>query len=44
MNPTGKNIASSKSWKGLKSLLIGTKNIWDLFYKLKILDKDIYMI
>lgn len=44
MNPTGKNIASSKSWKGLKSLWIGTKNIWDLFYKLKILDKDIYMI
>ena len=42
MNPTGKNIASSKAWKGLKSPWIGTKNIWDLFYKLNILDIDIY--
>ena len=42
MNPTGKNIASSKEWKGLKSPWIGTKNIWDLFYKLNILDIDIY--
>lgn len=42
MNPTGKNIASSKSWKGIKSPWIGTKNIWNLFYELKLLDKDIY--
>lgn len=42
MNPTGRNIASSKSWKGLKSPWIGTKNIWDLFYELNLLDKDIY--
>ena len=42
MNPTGRNIASSKSWKGLKSPWIGTKNIWDLFYALDLLDKDIY--
>jgi DNA polymerase len=42
MNPTGRNIASSKSWKGLKSPWIGTKNIWDLFYELGLLDKDIY--
>ena len=42
MNPTGKNIASSKSWKGLKSPWIGTKNIWDLFYKLNLLDQAIY--
>ena len=42
MNPTGRNIASSKEWKGLKSPWIGTKNIWDLFYKLNILDIDIY--
>ena len=27
MNQTGKNIASVKSWKGLKSHWIGTKNI-----------------
>lgn len=42
MNPTGKNIASSKSWKGIKSPWIGTKNIWDLFYAVNLLDKDIY--
>ena len=42
MNPTGRNIASSKSWNGLKSPWIGTKNIWDLFYELDLLDKDIY--
>lgn len=42
MNPTGKNIASNKSWKGLKSPWIGTKSIWDLFYELRLLDKNIY--
>ena len=42
MNPTARNIASSKNWKGLKSPWIGTKNIWDLFDKLNLIDKDIY--
>lgn len=42
MNPTGRNIASKKEWKGLKSPWIGTKNIWDLFYKVELLDEDIY--
>ena len=42
MNPTGRNIASSKKWKGIKSPWIGTKNIWDLFYEIELLDKDIY--
>lgn len=42
MNPTGRNIASSKEWKGIKSPWIGTKNIWDLFYSLDLMDKDIY--
>ena len=42
MNPTGKNIASNKSWKGPKSPWIGTKNIWDLFIKLDLIDEDIY--
>ena len=42
MNPTGRNIASSKEWKGLKSPWIGTKNIWDLFYNLNLLDNKIY--
>lgn len=42
MNPTKRNIASNKNWKGLKSPWIGTKNIWDLFYKTNLLDKEIY--
>lgn len=42
MNPTGRNIASSKTWKGPKSPWIGTKNIWDLFYALNLLDESIY--
>ena len=42
MNPTGKNIATSKSWNGLKAPWIGTKNIWDLFYQINLLDKEIY--
>ena len=42
MNPTGKNIASSKEWKGIKSPWIGTKNIWDLFYEVDLMDDKIY--
>ena len=42
MNPTGKNNASLESWNGIKAPWIGTKNIWDLFYELNLLDKDIY--
>lgn len=42
MNPTGRNIASLKSWKGLKSPWIGTKNVWDLFNSLNLIDKEIY--
>lgn len=42
MNPTKRVIASSKTWKGLKSPWIGTKNIWDLFYRLDLLDEMIY--
>lgn len=42
MNPTGRNIASSKNWKGIKSPWIGTKNIWNLFYKLNLMDEQVY--
>ena len=42
MNPTGRNIASSKEWKGLKSPWVGTKNIWTLFHDVDLLDDDIY--
>lgn len=43
MNPTKRNIASYKSWKGIKAPWIGTKNIWELFFKLELLDQDVYM-
>ena len=42
MNPTGRNIASKKDWHGLKSPWIGTKNIWNLFYAVDLLDESIY--
>lgn len=42
MNPTGRNIASSKDWKGPKFPWIGTKNVWEIFYRLNLLDIDIY--
>lgn len=42
MNPTAKNIASSKTRTGIKSPWIGTKNIWELFYKLNLLNTNIY--
>jgi len=42
MNPTGRNIASEKTWKSLKYPWIGTKNIWKLFLEIGMLDKDIF--
>lgn len=42
MNSTGRNIASNKSWTGPKSPWIGTKNIWDLFVAVNLMDKEIY--
>ena len=42
MNPTSRNIASQKDWKGRKSPWIGTKNIWDLFYSVGLQDERIY--
>lgn len=42
MNPTGKNIATTKEWKGRRSPWIGTKNIWKLFYKVGLLEEELY--
>lgn len=42
MNPTARNIAASKKWRGLKAPWIGTKNVWKLFYKLEMIDKDLF--
>ena len=41
MNPTGRNITSSKEWKGIKSPWIGTKNIWNMFYELNIISEEL---
>lgn len=42
MNPTGRNIASDKLWKGRKSPWLGTKNIWKLFYSVNLLSEEIF--
>ena len=43
MNPTGRNVASDPNWKGRRSPWIGTKNIWKLFFRIGLLDEEIYM-
>lgn len=42
MNPTGRNIASTKEWKGRRSPWIGTKNIWKLFYRVGVICKETF--
>ncbi|MCM1053783.1 MAG: hypothetical protein NC483_07420 [Ruminococcus sp.] len=42
MNPTGRNIAANKTWEGIRSPWIGTKNIWDLFYAVNLIKEDLY--
>lgn len=43
MNPTARNITSSKSWKGIKSPWVGTKNVWNLFNKIGVIDDETYL-
>lgn len=42
MNPTGKNIASQPGWQGPFHPWLGTKQIWDLFFAINLLNKDLY--
>lgn len=42
MNPTGRNIASNPNWKGPHHPWLGTKQIWDLFEAVNLIDKEIY--
>ena len=42
MNPTGRNIASEKTWTGLRAQWIGTKNVWKMFYQLGFLNKELF--
>lgn len=39
MNPTARNVASNKSWEGLKAPWIGTKNVWNMFFHLGLLNE-----
>lgn len=43
MNPTGRNISSVPSWEGLRAPWIGTKQVWDIFLKLGLLQSEIYL-
>lgn len=41
MNPTAKNIATSKNWKGLRAQWLGTKPIWQFLVKCSLFDSEI---
>lgn len=41
MNPTGKNVSANPSWEGLRAPWLGTKNVWRMLNKLKIVDDDL---
>ena len=41
MNPTKRNIATDKSWNGLRAQWLGTKQIWSFLTKCGLFDLDI---
>ncbi len=41
MNPTGRNVSSVKSWRGIRAPWLGTKNIWALFFELGLIPKKL---
>lgn len=41
MNPTKKNVASSKDWQGIKAQWLGTKQIWDFLTKCGMFDEEL---
>lgn len=43
MNPTARNITADKSWKGLNAPWIGTKNVWQLFEQIGVINEAIYL-
>lgn len=42
MNPTGRNVSASVTWKGLRAPWIGTKQVWQLFYNVGIVSKQLF--
>ena len=41
MNPTAKNIATSKDWKGIRCQWLGTKQVWKFLVDVGLFDKDL---
>jgi hypothetical protein len=41
MNPTKRNIATDKSWKGLRAQWLGTKQIWEFLAKCELFSSNI---
>ena len=41
MNPTKKNIATDKSWKGIRAQWLGTKQIWNFLTECCLFDSNI---
>ncbi len=42
MNPTARNLSSSKTWRGLKAPWIATKNVWRMLFQLGLIDEAIF--
>ncbi len=43
MNPTARNVASSKNWKGIRAQWLGTKNIWKMLYSLSLISRKLFL-
>jgi len=41
INPTARNISSDKSWRGPRFPFIGTKQIWKVFYRAGLFNKEL---
>lgn len=41
MNPTKRNIATDKSWTGLKAQFLGTKQVWDFITKCGLFNEEL---
>lgn len=42
MNPTGRNVAASPGWEGIRAPWLGTKPVWEIFYRLGYLTDELY--
>lgn len=42
MNPTAKNISSKESWQGIRAPWLGTKHVWKIFSKLKLMSDSLF--